>query len=263
MKVELKNDDLNNEIINKWSFLGLNLYQRIRTYENQIIVSKDRRDDFYLGLYPITKYPKLEYDYITLFQKKDWSQIADLLIYKSIFHLIFNDTIRVFEFQDDKKILFGTFTINKDGYYLKVNKRSFVEDLFLSQIIDSIDEVEVNYKRRSDIQMIIKCLLDGFLGNEEHNNPEKKFITRLLKRYTKEYSWIELITEKIVFGLSKKYKVKISDKKLNELNAHFRILNETTIKQQKNFSKLAFFSSHLSSVVENEFKRRYPKSDNS
>lgn len=250
------------KIINQYKFLGFTIYKRTRISETEIEINNDYSKDFFVGLYPITKYPKLEFDYVSLHQKKKWDKTAVELFYKAFMHLFCSKSIAIYSFKDNKNIL-GVFNFKVDGFFLKLKDSYFTEDLFLNIILNSIKEVEEKYRAKSNLKYNVEYLIDEFLGsnNNEHNRPEKKFITRLIKRYSQRYSWVELEKETKYLGLVSNYKVKIEQSKLLLLNESFRSLSAITLKEKRNNKNLGAFEKTLSKLVETDFKRRYPRND--
>lgn len=250
------------KIINQYKFLGFTIYKRTRISETEIEINNDYSKDFFVGLYPIAKYPKLEFDYVSLYQQKDWDKTAVELFYKAFMHLLFTKSISVYSFNDNKNIL-GTFNFKVDGFLLKLKDSYFTEDIFLNIILKSIKEVEEKYRVKSNLKYNVEYLINEFLGskNNEHNRPEKKFITRLIKRYSQRYSWVDLEKETKYLGLVSNYKVKIEESKLLLLNDSFRSLSAISLKEKRNNKNLGAFEKTLSELVESDFKKRYPSND--
>ena len=253
---------MRNKIIHKTNFLGLNFYKRIRISENEITIQNNYNKDFLVGLYALVKYPKLEFDYISLFQQKDWDKTASELIYKAFMHLLFVKAIKVSSFKD-KKSLLGVFDYKIDGFHLKLDSPYITEDVFLNLVLKSIKETNSEYRDKSNLKYNVQYLIDEFLGprNNEHNRPEKKFITRLIKRYTRKYNWLELEKETKYLGLISNYKVKIEGSRLLLLKDSFRTLSTISRKEKANNIKLGYFDRELSKIVKNDFQRRYPTND--
>ena len=249
--------------ISKINFLGLNLYKRVRVSEKELLTGVKYDNDFLLGLYPLVKYPMLEFDYISLYKQKDWDKTASELFYKAFLHLFFLDAIKIFKFNDKKRILFGLINLNYQSYYIKLNGSIQNEDVILNLLLRSIYELEKKHREKSDLKLNIKYLIDEFLGsnNNQYNNPEKKFITRLIKRYTQKYNWVELEKESKFLGLISKYKVRIDQVKLRLLNESFRLLSDFSVQEKINNVEIGRFEKVLSNIVEKDFKRRYPSDD--
>jgi hypothetical protein len=251
-------------IISKVTFLGLNFYKRVRLEEKEILFGNKYDQKFNLGLYPLKKYPKLEYDYISLFQQKDWDKTVDELFYKAFCHLFYSNEVNVFLFKDKKHFLFNCFTLSQVGYELKTQGNVYNEDVFLNLILKKIYQTNSKYKEKSDLESIIEEIINDSLGSKvnEYNNPEKKFITNLLTEYAKKYSWIKLEKESKYLGMISKYKVNIDVNKLNALKKGFRKLNELSINERNSNIEFIAFEKELSRIVSYDFKRRYPSNDN-
>ena len=254
---------LKKKIISQFNFLGLNLYKRTRDSKKEISIQNAYDKHFFIGLYPLVKYPKLEYDFISLYQQKDWDKTALELIYKAFMHLLFVKAIKISSFIDNKTIL-GVFNFKTKGFQIKIKEPYFTEDIFLNVVIKSIKETNDKYRDKSNFKYNVKLLLDDFLGSNytEHNRPEKKLITRLIKRYTKKYSWLELEKESKYLGLISNYKVKIEESRLLFLKDGFRSLSLISRKEKSINRDLVLFERELSNIIRNDFHRRYPSSDN-
>ena len=245
------------EIISESSFLGLNIYKRIRNSEIEIEAINNYDKDFLVGLYPLVKYPKLEYDYISLYQQKDWDKTVVELFYKGFMHLLCVKAIKIYSFKD-KKSIFGIINFKVNGFYIKTDEPYFTEDIFLNLILKSIKAVNLKYKKKRDLFYNIKFIVDDFLGTSEYSRPEKKFITRLIKRYTRKYNWLELEKESKYLGLVSKYKVRIEESRLLLLNDSFRKLSTISIKEKPSNINLGYFERALTIIVKRDFEGRYP-----
>ena len=213
-------------------------------------------------MYPLIKYPKLEFDYISLYEQKDWGKTADELFYKAFIYLLFIKAIKIYSFKDEKSIL-GIFNFKVNGFYVKLNNYFKTEDLFLNLILNSVKEINKKYKNKSNLKYNVQYLIDEFLGsnNNEYNRPEKKFITRLIKRYTRKYNWIELEKETKYFRLVSNYKVKVEDTRLLLLNDSFRGLSSISLIEKRNNFYLGDFEKVLSKIVKIDFANRYPSNN--
>ena len=250
------------KIINEFSFLGINLYSRKRISDIEITSQNGYEKEFLVGLYPLIKYPKLEFDYISLYQQKDWDKTAEELFYKAFMHLFFVKAIHVNCFKDQKNIL-GIYNFQIEGFHIKLKNTYATEDIFLNLVLKSIKETNKKHGSKSKLDYNIQYIIDGVLGSKskEYNRPEKKFITRLIKRYTRKYFWLELEKETKYFGMVSMYKVKIEDSRLLLLNDSFRSLSSISIQEKSNNIHLRKFEKDLSIIIRNDFQTRYPSND--
>ncbi len=247
---------MRSKVIKQTGFFGLYIYRKIRVSNTKILIGNYYDKEFMVGLYPLVKYPKLEYDYISLYQQKDWNKTVDELFYKAFMYLIFVNAIRIYSFKDNE-ILFGVFKKEVNGFYIELNDFSTTGDIFLNLLLKSINESNNN------LENIVSNSINALLGssNNEYNRPEKKFLTRLIKRYTIRYSWIELEKENSFLGLISKYKVKIEENKLLSLKEDFRSLSALSLKEKPNNIDLVNFERELSKIVRSDFRNRYPNND--
>jgi hypothetical protein len=254
---------LKKKIITQNNFLGLRIYTRTRISNEGISIKNNYENQFLLGLYALTKYSKLEFNTIPLQNHKDWDNTTIELFYKAFFHLLFTRTIEIYVFTDKQSFL-GLFKSDLVGYQVKIKKYNTHDDIFLNLVLKSIKETNAKFRDKSELKHIVEHLIDEFLVSKtrEYNNPEKKFNTRLLKRYARKYSWLELEKEKKYLGLVTNYKVKIDEVRLNPLKDSFRELSTISRKEKLNNVKLGVFERKLSALVLKDFKKRVPSSDN-
>lgn len=175
MRKELKSDRLRETIISDFNLLGLSFFKRTRLKECALIFNHKNDKDFFLGLYPLIKYHKLENNYISLNTQKNWDKTVSELFYKSLMHLALVGAIKIHFFNDNKNVL-GVFNIKINGVYLKLNDTYLSEDIFLKLILKSIKAVNLKHIKEHNLKNYIEYLVEDFLGpsNNEYNNPEKK-----------------------------------------------------------------------------------------
>ncbi len=248
-------------IIKSNSILGLNLYKRIRCEEKEIsfISSNIHCDD--IGLYVIGENPDLEFNFVKIFETRDWSKIAYETIVFAVLSLVIDKVITIYEFEDQEFYASGLYKRKFKGYYLKTIKPIVKDDMLSKIIVTKIDRVEKEYGNDRDLKKIVKEVLNSYLSTDEHNRPQKKFITEILKRYSKKLDWLNIKETKKLLGVYKDYKVDFDRIYIPRINMQHSAIKNKHFELRRENVLYRNFAYKLKDVLDTDFERRVPKSD--
>lgn len=249
-------------ILESNSFLGFNIYKRIRLHEQKIDFEKEiiHCDD--IGLFVIGEYPDLEYNYVSLSQKKEWYTIALKTINLTILNLIVSNTISLHKYEDERRYLNGLIKYRNIDYFFKIEDISEQEDLLTKAIILTINKLYEENPKIITLKSIIKRTVDLYLyKSTEHRRPAKKFVIALLKQYSKKYDWLKIVETEKLLGIYRDYKVDVNRIYIPRIKMQHKNLKAYHITTTKKSIDYKNFVRHLDDVLVRDFRNREPQKD--
>jgi len=242
------------------SFLGINFYTRTRLYEKKMdfTPSKIHCDD--IGLYIIGKDPDLEYNFVTITEKKEWNLIAADTINLAILNLVLSGTIEIHEFQDEKAYLFKLIKKKIVNYRLQIIDNSNNEDFLTNSILNATSKIANSGDKIKDLSKVISKLLDSYLGaNSEYSRPEKHFIVEILKKYSKKHDWLKIVSKKKMLGIYKDHKIEINRIYIPRISMqHENLIDYHSAELQKSLD-YRVFRGILREILYEDFQKRLPQ----
>ncbi len=248
-------------IIQKNSVFGFNIYKRQRiAYEKIEFEIRDIHCDD-IGLYVIGENPHLEFNYVNIFEKRDWSKIAFETISLAILNLVLDQIIDIYEFEDKEYYLSGFHIRTIKGYHFKVLNSIKKDDLLSKDIFIKIKSVEKQIYVGDKLNKLIREILDIYLANGEFNRPQKRFVTEILKRYAKKLKWLKIEETTKLLGIYKDYKIDFNKIYIPRINMQHSDLKEAHKELFRDNPIYRRFTKKLKELLQNDFERRKPKND--
>jgi len=238
------------QIIDETKIRNFHLYRRIRLEEYEVQITAQQN---------ITEYPGLLVAGQTYFSDSllssgpDWVVTAYQIIELTLLDLIINDFIELIAFTDREFFLGKIFRRRYKNYRFAIKNTYSGEDNLAACIIKSIRETERHMRSKTDLEAIIICLLDEYLGTEVLELPPKVFITELLTEYSHNYSWITLT---IYQNKSNYPKLDITLEKQNEFERAYEILSDIYETLRYESDTFYLYTEQLYTILESEFWRR-------
>lgn len=239
------------QIIDETKFRGFHLYKRVRieAYEVQIAAPPN-----------ITEYPGLlvagqaSFTHSQLSSSRpDWVSIAHQIIELTLLDLIINDFIELIAFTDREFFLGKLFRRTYKNYRLAIKDRYSGEDNLAACIIKSIQYTESCMDSKADLEAVIMCLLDEYLGVTTHEFPPKVFVTELLAQYSHKHSWITLT----IYQNTTNYpKLNITLEKQHEFKHAYAVVSDISETLRYESDTFYLYSEQLYTILESEFWRR-------
>ncbi|WP_353779928.1 hypothetical protein [Winogradskyella sp. 3972H.M.0a.05] len=216
-----------------------------------------------IGLYVIGQYPQLEFNYVSVFPKKEWKKIASETISLAFLNLIQCKAIKLHKFTHKDIYVGGLYSREVLVHYFEVlNTENIPDDLFSETIIKLINETESKYGNHKKLWKVLKRIGDFYLGeNKEYSRPEKRYVIEIIKQYTKKHEWINLESEPKLMGIYKDYKINIKPIYIPRIKMQHEAIKELHLNQKRTNPKYKIFVDNLVKRVNSDFTRRYP-SDN-
>lgn len=188
----------------------MSIYEIIKISEEKIEFNFESFPCDDIGLFVIGKYPRFKYGDLTNLENFNWQFHTIATIRLTLLNLINRGVIEVYETISVQKYLFRLFNLKKSDYYFKVVDLHLDKDWFSVLVHKAINEV--NTSKRPTLSKYIKMIVgDVIYKHSTYKNPSKAFIIQLLRKYSKEFKWIELVREKKFLGFLDDYEVKVEE----------------------------------------------------
>ncbi|WP_460219058.1 hypothetical protein [Psychroserpens sp. MEBiC05023] len=247
------------KILNSRRVFGFTLYKRVRIEETTLVFNSKKVHCDDIGLFIVGKYPKLEYNFVSVFPKKEWKVIAFDTINLAILNLALTGTISIHSYKDEQSFL-GGFKYKSRGYYFKIEDIFTDEDLLTKAILNAINEVDKKDLTVINLRDVIPKFLNTFLdANNTYGRPEKQFIIELLKRYSRNNKWLTIEHKEKLLGIYRDYAIKIEPIYIPRIHMQHQELLDAYKSEAKYNRSYQLFRNKFREELNWDFKRRHPK----
>jgi len=247
------------QIIHQTKFLGVEFYKRTRVEEHEIQINAQQNITEYPGLLAIGNEPEIKYSSLSS-GHMDWGSIVRHSLELVFLDLIINEFIELTVFTD-KEYFFNKLAYSDHiNYYLMAKKAYKGNDYLASRIIWSVKYVEKERKEKATLANVIRHLIDGCIGTDYYNHPQKEFLENLLSTYRTKVNWLTFQNDSRLLGMYSKYEVIIEPKQKAKLIAAYGALYDISTILKEESRAFYLYSDKLYEIIKSDFHRRTSKS---
>jgi len=251
--------DSHEKIIRQIKFLGIEFYKRTRTEEHEIQINAQQNITEYPGLLAIGNEPEIKYSSLSS-GGMDWGAIVHRSFELALLDLIINEFVELTVFTDIEYFANELIHSNHTNYHLTVKKTYKGDDYLASRIIWSVKYVEKERKEKSTLENVIRHLIDGCIGSDYYNLPQKEFLEILLSTYRTKVNWLTLQHDSKLLGMYSKYEVIIQPKQKAKLRAAYEALYDISTILKEESRAFYLYSNKLYEIIQSDFHSRTSRS---
>lgn len=240
-------------------FLDIGLYKVSRLWEQEVHVNVEKRSYEYPGLLPVSNNPDIE---VGFWKSNDWDQMAERTFHFALMSLLISEDVGLELVQNEVVLFFGLYKRKRKQYQLINNSSDqFIEDPFSRAIYQSIVKGNKLYPDRCALERVVRLTFDTYLGRGEHSRPAKVWLKRMLKGYSREFSWMKMETDSSFLGLISHNEYDLQSQQLQGITKSHRDLDEAISKLCRADNAWRFFEKEVHSEVERDLRARVPKNN--
>ncbi|MEO1031994.1 MAG: hypothetical protein AAFX55_11350 [Bacteroidota bacterium] len=233
----------------------MSLYQVIKVSETKIELNFEPFQCDDIGLYVIGKYPRLKYGNFINSEGFDWRIHTVATIRLTLLNLINRGIIDVYQVQKRHKYAFNLISRSTTDYYFKVVDLQLDKDWFSVLVHDTINEV--NRSKAPSLFNYIKSIFDKVIyTHNNYRNPYRAFILQIIRKYAKEFDWIELIKKKKFLDLLDDYEIKVEEIYIPRISMQHKALVDLDNSLYHSNMNYLNFTNSLETEISNTINKR-------
>lgn len=246
-----------NKILKSYKLFGISVYEKKRLSEEKLQLNFEAVHCDDIGLYVITKYPRLKYSNLSSREDFNWKWHAITTIRLTILNLINNGVVEIIKVKDSSSYFFNVFKSISYDYYFEVTDLQIDEDWFSSLVYKKINEV--NRLKHYDLFQYVSAIISIVLQNHAtYKNPSRAFLINLMKQYVKKFKWLEFDKSEKFYGFVEDNNLKVSEIYIPRLNMQHKSLSDIDSNLYHSYIEYALFCQRLEQEIKNDFERRKP-----
>lgn len=246
------------ELIEKWSLLGINFYERFQL--KKTIFSKyariSREYEIHSGLCVLVKEkPKNSIYYV----ESERTEMLFEIFSMTLINLFDAGVIDITRFVERKRCFFGFADYEYSIYKIRKIKEPNSQGLFTTMLIN---QLSANMENGVSLQFLIKKTIDQLLVNKYYGDPTSSFFEFLTSKNNRLYGWPDIIYESKLMGLVKNQTYSLTEEKRITLQKEY---NNIRVKRGQLSRDYMFFRAlllELRSLVIFDVRDRLPPDNN-
>lgn len=240
-------------------FLDIGLYKVYRLWEQKPEINLEKSIYSFPGLLPVSNNPDIE---VGFWKSNDWQRMAEKTFHFALMSLLISRDVTLQLVRNETVSFFGLYKRKRKQYQLINNSSDeFIEDPFSRSIYQSIVKGNKLYPDRCSLTHVVRLTFDVYLGRGEHNRPGKVWLKRMLKGYSREFSWMKMETESSFLGLVSHNEYDLQSEQLQDIIEEHRLLRSHLLRLSKQDAAWTAFAMKVFAEVESDLRRREPKND--
>ena len=240
----------------KYSLFGFELFRRELVFSEKIELDADPIVCEDIGLYTLSKNPRLEYNNNFLSEQINWHWELSMTLKLTLLNLIHKGALSLMKHHYSIKYPFLKNKIQKYEYYLENSNQNNDEDIFTMMVYNAIKQVNIDVDRPT-MSEYIKKISDSVLHESDRLiDPSRSFMIDMLKRYAKNIPWLNISEDSTLLGVHKKYALELQEIYIPRLSMQHKSLSELhsyLYFQSQDYNK---FIEVLDSEIEFDLKQR-------
>ena len=210
----------------KYSLLGFELFRRELVSSEKIELDVDPIVCEDIGLYILSKNPRLEYNNNFLSEQINWHWELSMTLKLTLLNLIHKGALSLMKHHYSIKYPFLKNKIQKYEYYLENSNQNNDEDIFTMMVYNAIKQVNIDVDRPT-MSEYIKKISDSVLHESDRLiDPSRSFMIDMLKRYAKNVPWLNISEDSTLLGVHKKYALEFQEIYIPRLSMQHKSLSD-------------------------------------